>query len=124
MMGDILYKAEKYDEALKSYINVASLDPKHPEIWLDYSHIYALDVEYFKAIEIIDDGIAEQPKNADFYYRKFVYLHRMQLHKEAYDILEEALTMDYKKHKAIIDYDPDLLKDDNLLRIIEIYKIK
>jgi tetratricopeptide (TPR) repeat protein len=124
MMGDTLYKAGRYDEALKSYINVANLDPKHPEIWLDYSHIYALDVDYFKAIEIIDEGIAEQPENADFLYRKFVYLHRMMLHKEAYDILEEALIKDYKKHSAIFDYDPDLFKDTNLLRIIEIYKIK
>ncbi len=73
-------------------------------------------------LECINEGIKEQQNNAEFLYRKFVYLIKNKQHKEAYTVLEEALVMDYSKHKQIFDYDTKLESDSNLLRIIELYK--
>jgi len=122
ILGDIQYRIELLDDALIAYKEVAKLDPQNPEIWLDFSHIYALKKDFSGAIVCIDTGKLEQQDNSEFHYRKFVYLLKNQQYKEAYAILEEALTMNYQNHKQIFEYDQKLSNDSNLIRIIEMYK--
>ena len=46
----------------------------------------------------------------------------MHQFQEAYAVLEDALIMDYEAYKELFEYDESLHDDDNLLRIIELYK--
>jgi len=122
MLGDIQYKADLLDDAKDSYKEVAKLDPQNPEIWLDYSHVFTFGKDFETALDCLNEGIKEQQDNSEFVYRKFVYLIKNEQYKEAYSVLEEALIMNYTNHNQIFEYDPKLQKDDNLLRIIELYK--
>lgn len=122
MLADVLVETSDLQAAIEAYEKSADLDPLNPDIWLDFSHGYILLDDIEAAIEILNKGMHEQIGNASLLYRKFVYLVRSKKFKQAYEILEEALMMDYEPHLEIFEYDQELENDANLLRIIELYK--
>jgi tetratricopeptide (TPR) repeat protein len=122
MLGDLQLDIGEIEDAQISFAKVAELDPDNIEIWLDYSHSFAVDFDFFGTMECINNGIEHQPHNADLLYRKFNYLVKFKKFKEAYAVLEEALMMDFDAHIEIFIYDEKLKDDDNLLRIIEMFK--
>jgi tetratricopeptide (TPR) repeat protein len=121
MLGDLQLDIGAMEEAQSSYAKVAELDPGNIEIWLEYSHSFALDFNFNKALELIDKGLTVQPNNVDFTYRKFCYLYKFKKFKEAYIVLEEALIADFDKHMEIFNYMKELKNDDNLFKIIELF---
>jgi len=119
ILGDIQEKNNLIDKAIKSYEKVCELEPTHPEIWLDFSNLYAEQKKLPKAIEIIQTGIELLDDNIEFKYRLVVYLLKSGKSKEAYELLEKALTTDYSAHEKLFEYQEDLKKNSELMRIIE-----
>ncbi|MCP4551651.1 MAG: hypothetical protein GY834_06335, partial [Bacteroidetes bacterium] len=91
---------------------------------LDYSHIYTLEQDMTQAINIIQQGIKLQEKNANLLFRLASYLIKNGQIIEGYLSFEMGLQLDFQKHKLVFDYHPHLLTDPNLIQIIEDFKEK
>ena len=122
MLGDFQLMLEKFDKTIESYKKVSEIEPSNDEIWLDYSHVYKKTGNIETAIEIILNGIALQPENISLQYRLANYLMINLQEKEACIKLETALNTNYAKHFEFLEYDPTLLRNQQILDLIEIYK--
>ena len=73
---------------------------------------------------MLDKGIEADPRNASTQYRKAIYLLRQGRSKEAYSLIENALSIDFTKHTEIFEYMPQLKEDSNLIQLIEVYRVE
>jgi tetratricopeptide (TPR) repeat protein len=122
MLGDLLSRNEKSDEALQAYQKVTELDPENPEIWLDYSDLLLNLERKDEALEIISQGIAKLPHDPDLQYRMGVYLILSGRPKEALQVFEKALTMNFMRHHEAFVYKPELKNNVDLMQLIETYR--
>ena len=97
-------------------------DPMHPDVWLDYSAMYAEEEAYGEAIDIIIQGIEKQPVNAELYYRLSGYLLKKGKTKEALHNFQIALQLSYEGFQMLFEYYPELAQNTELLNLIELYK--
>jgi tetratricopeptide (TPR) repeat protein len=109
-------------EAIESYEKVSQIEPLNDEIWFDYSDALKKSGNLDKAINVIQQGIDVQPENAGLCYRKANYLLLNKKLQEAYEVLEKALQMNYKKHCEFLEYDPSLLRNQQIIDLIELHK--
>jgi tetratricopeptide (TPR) repeat protein len=110
------------DEALEAYRKVTELDPGNPEIWLDLSDLYAKDLnDIDKAIELIDEGIAIQPSNYEFMYRRIAYLLEAGKQKEAVRELYLTLPLDYEAHRNLLSYSQKARLNPSIMDVISTY---
>jgi tetratricopeptide (TPR) repeat protein len=77
-----------------------------------------------KAVDLIHAGIDEIPGNADLYYRAVVYLITAGKYKEAFNYLENALTLNFDSHTVLYEFFPKLETQKALFRIIDQYRNK
>ena len=105
--------------ALSSLVRASELEPEIPEIWLDWSFIVSEQGDYERALEIIEQGIDHMPKEASLNYRAVVYLIKASKYKEAFIYLENALTLDFEKHKEMFEFFPELETQKALMKIID-----
>jgi tetratricopeptide (TPR) repeat protein len=98
------------------------VDPQHPDIWLDYSHVYLELGDLQQAQDTLKKGMNVQPDNPDLLYRLSIYTYRSGKVKEAYNLIEEALSLDYDGLDQLFSYYPNLKKDRNILNLIETHK--
>ncbi len=110
------------DEAANAFGKVVELDPALGNIWLDYSNLLFEMGEKEKTLEIISEGIKHQPDNADLFYRMAACLLWLGKKKEALNYLQSALQLDYKKHKEIFRFLPELKKNRTVLDMIKSFK--
>lgn len=94
------------ENAKEAFKKAMESDPMHPDVWLDYSAMYADDEQYGQAIDIIIQGIEKQPRNYELYYRLSGYLARKGRYKEALENLEVALQVNYDGHTLFFEFFP------------------
>ena len=105
--------------AVGALIKASEIEPEIPEIWLDWSFILSEQGDYEKALEIIEIGIDALPEEASLYYRAVVYLIKASKYKEGFLYLENALTLDFEKHKELFEFFPELETQKALMKIID-----
>ena len=97
------------------------VNPLDVEAWLDYSSIVFEKENIPKCIEIIAEGIKNNPDSADLYYRFVAYLIANGQNSEALIQLETALTSDVEKHYLLFEYLPQLQTNKVIIDIINRY---
>lgn len=105
--------------ALSALIKSSEIEPEIPEIWLDWSFILSEQGDYDKAVEIIELGLDSLPEESSLYYRAVVYLIKASKYKEAFLYLENALTLNFEKHKELFEFFPELETQKALMKIID-----
>lgn len=105
--------------ALSALIKASEIEPEIPEIWLDWSFILSEQGDYDKALEIIELGLNSLPEESSLYYRAVVYLIKSSKYKEAFLYLENALTLNFEKHKELFEFFPELETQKALMKIID-----
>jgi tetratricopeptide (TPR) repeat protein len=112
------------DEALKTYKYMIAEFDQEVDTWLDYADLILEMESSVPALLIIDGALEIFPKNSELLYRRAAYLIMMGKLKEAYINLETALEQDFDIHTDFIEYYPEALKINNILKLIELYKNK
>jgi tetratricopeptide (TPR) repeat protein len=77
---------------------------------------------YDEATDIILNAIELQPDEAELYYRACAYLLSAGKYREAYNYLENALILDFEKHKLLFEFFPELESQRALARLIDQYR--
>ena len=108
-------------ESEKAYEKVLELNPVDIEAWLDYSSILFEQDKLDSAIEIISEGIKNNPDSAELYYRMVAYLFAAHQFSEALICLETALNSDPEKHHILFEYLPQLHENKVIVDIINRY---
>lgn len=121
-LADALYRYDLFSDAEAAYRQAAMHDPNHPDLWLDYSSVYADLEDYGKAIEVIMRGIEVQPQNHELYYRFAAYLALKGRHKEAYENFELALQLNPHDYEQMFEEYPELRGDIQFISLIDMYK--
>jgi tetratricopeptide (TPR) repeat protein len=89
---------------------------------LNWSYIFFEQGNYEKAIETLSLGFDEIPDDAEIFYRMTVYLIEAGRFKEAFNYLENALTLDFDGHTALFDFFPKIETQKALYKIIEQFR--
>jgi len=116
------FKVGNLVSSIDVYTKVMELYPKDVESCLDFSFIYYESGDIKKAISIINEGIAETPGESLFYYRLVVYLLDDGKYKEAINVLESALSINFKNHDVLFDFIPKFETQSALIRVINQFK--
>jgi tetratricopeptide (TPR) repeat protein len=124
LMGDIQLKLGLTEEGIASYRKVIELEPNDPEAWLELSMVYSDRKDFEKALEILKEGTKWHEQNPDFLYAGSIYLLKSGKTKQACEVLEKALSMDYDGHRKIFKAFPDLTNNQTITEIIEGYRDK
>ncbi|MEO1653504.1 MAG: hypothetical protein AAFU64_08170, partial [Bacteroidota bacterium] len=67
-------------------------------------------------------GMEECPEEASLYYRAVVYLIDAGKYREAFDLLEQALVLDFDGHTVLYEFFPKLETQKALYNIIEKFR--
>ena len=86
------------------------------------SFIYYESGDIKKAISIINEGIVEIPRESLFYYRLVVYLLDDGKYKDAINVLESALSINFENHDVLFDFIPKFETQSALIRVINQFK--
>ena len=86
--------------------------------------VYAKQNYFGKALDTLMEGLKWHEQNPDFHYAISICLLKSGKPKEAYEILEKALVMNYDSHQKIFKSFPDLRDNQVLTGIIEGYRGK
>lgn len=122
ILADCYNGLKMTEEALDAYTKVTELDAMNPEIWLDISDVYARELNSVdKALELIDEGIALQPSNYDFMYRRIAYLLEAGNLKEAVRELFLTLPLDYEAHRSLLEYSKKARLNPSIMDVISTY---
>jgi len=106
--------------AEESFLKASEIQPYHPEVWLDYSNLFASEMkDYKKALEILDEGIFYQPANIALTYRRVAYLYLSGQIKESLVELYIALTQNFKALDLLLEYDEILFNSTQINEAIE-----
>jgi len=122
VIGDAYQKLGFFEEAESAYKKVTELDPAIETIWLDYSNFLFEQGEKERSIEILAEGIKYHPDNAELYYRMAACLLWIGKKQEALTHLQSALQLDYKKHKEIFKFLPELRKNRTITDMIKSFR--
>ena len=98
------------------------MDPSLENIWLDYSNLLFAEGDKEEAVAMLALGIKHHPDNAELFYRMAACLLWSGKKQEALTYLQSALQLDYKKHKEIFKFLPELRKNRTVLDMIKSYR--
>jgi tetratricopeptide (TPR) repeat protein len=122
VIGDAYQKLGFTQEAKDAYQKVTEFDPSLENIWLDYSNLLYEEGDKEEAVEVLGLGIKHHPDNAELFYRMAACLLWSGKKQEALTYLQSALQLDYKKHKEIFKFIPELRKNRSVLDMIKSYR--
>ena len=108
--------------AIDAYEEAVSLDPEEISIYLDWSFIYFESGEMDVALNILKEGLEENPDSPELYYRMTAYLIESGKYKEAFIFLENALVLDFEMHTVLYDFFPRLETQKALFKLIDQFR--
>ncbi|MFO8053712.1 MAG: tetratricopeptide repeat protein [Bacteroidales bacterium] len=118
--ADISKAMDDYEEAVNYYIKARELNDRDADIWLDLAEAVSLRDEDINAgIETLLEAIRLFPANASLYYRLSFYLYTNEQIKEALRYLNDALHIDFNKHREFLEMDDSLLEHPEIITLIE-----
>ena len=85
-----------------------------------YAHLARL--RFIKRWGLMRNAVEVQPMEAELHYRLCAYLLAAGRYREAYETLENALTLDFDKHRLLFEYFPELESQKALARLIDQYR--
>ena len=116
------FKVGNLVSSIEVYTRIIELYPGDVDSNLDFSFIYFESGDIDKAISIIRDAIEENPVESLFNYRLVVYLLDAGKYKEAINVLESALSMNFDNHDVLFDFIPKFEAQSALIRVINQFK--
>src|SRR5690606_18294399 len=105
------------------YQKVVDLNPIDIEAWLDYSSVLYEQKKLDQAIEVVSEGIKNNPDGAELYYRMVAYLFASGKYHEALNYLDMALGLDPEKHSILYEYLPQLQENKVIVELIKKYTL-
>ena len=124
ILAEMQHRHGLLEEAQSNYEKVFELDPTNEDVWLDYTEVL-FDQDYREeAITVLKEAIIVFAKNVEYKYRLVAYLYKIGHIKEAFEQLENALTLDFEKHNSLFDYFPPLKESKTVIGIIDNYRNK
>jgi tetratricopeptide (TPR) repeat protein len=121
-LADAYFRFNMINKSKETYEKVVEIAPENPDLWLDYSAVFAEEEDYTKAIDLILSGIENQPQNHEYYYRLAGYLIKKGREKEAFDNFELALKMNYEAVYQLFEFYPELKENITFLNLLEKYR--
>jgi tetratricopeptide (TPR) repeat protein len=122
--AEILEKAGLIEQANMAFKNALSIDEHNTELFLDYTNFLFENYSADTAIEELENNLEYYNFEADLLYRLGVYYYLNGKLKTALLYIENALQKDYKAHIKMIDYLPEIVYNNEIMQLIEIYKKK
>jgi len=107
---------------LSAYQEANMIDPENLTVWLEWSYVYYEQGDYEQALGLVIDGMDEMPDEANLYYYATAYLICDGKFREAFNFLENALTLDFDKHEVLYEFFPQLETQKALFKIIDQYR--
>lgn len=108
-------------EAIKVYQKMLELNPDNCYIWINLAINYFSAQERKFAFELLENASARFAENAEIYYTKFLLLYETGKKKTALSALAKGLELDYELRKLVFDINPDLLNDQIVMNLVELY---
>ena len=78
--------------------------------------------DYSRAIELINNGLEENPDDSDLLYRMVIYQITAGHYKEAFTFLENALILNFDNHEVLFEFFPKLETQKALFKIIDQFR--
>ncbi|TGE27743.1 tetratricopeptide repeat protein [Hymenobacter metallicola] len=108
--------------ALECYDKATQVAPDNKDAWLNWSIILYEQGDFNGAIDLMRNAVEIQPGEAELHYRLCAYLLAAGRYREAYQYLENALVLDFDKHRLLFEYFPELESQRALARLIDQYR--
>ncbi|MFW5708237.1 MAG: tetratricopeptide repeat protein [Bacteroidota bacterium] len=121
ILADIYFDEDMIEEGCHYYEKAIGTSPVEESLYIDYADALAEKEEYKKAEETLVTGIEEINPTHGLYYRMAAMMYLQGKNKEAAFFLEEALSMDFDKHDAMLDQYPQLRNIPEIANLINLY---
>ncbi|MFM1932859.1 MAG: hypothetical protein RL226_2162 [Bacteroidota bacterium] len=122
LIASTLKKMGLNEEAISVYEGAVHLENDNEELWLDYSDVYARQLNFNMALITLQDGMAYIKDSTELKYREVTYRYHNGERKEAYALLESLLADEYEKSQSLLEYSPELMEDQVVIQLMETYK--
>lgn len=99
-LGNVLYKAKKYDQSLVICNKALSIDSKCKEALWTRSKIYKEKIDYPNAINDLSKMIIFAPEDQEAYFSRGVYYQEFNQHQSAINDFSKVISMDDKNASA------------------------
>ncbi|MFO8087493.1 MAG: tetratricopeptide repeat protein [Bacteroidales bacterium] len=118
--GDIARQAEQYEMAMDAYSKALDLDLEDIDCWLDLAEVTALNSEHLAdGITVLREALAFFPDHATILYRLSFYLFTNEQTKEGFQVLQEALHINFSQYKEFLELDDSLPENPLIIDLIE-----
>ncbi|MFY0601034.1 MAG: tetratricopeptide repeat protein [Cyclobacteriaceae bacterium] len=88
--GDVLYRMEKSDEALKYYLRAIRIEPSNYSVWQNILNIEAVSNSYDSLIAHADEALEYFPNQAPLYYFSGIGHMFLKKHKKSVQMLDQG----------------------------------
>ncbi len=116
------YKTGNIQSCLEYYQLAAELAPEDIKIWLEWSFVAYEQGDAERAVDLIFQGIEDNPGEAILLYRVCAYLMKAGRYKQAFTYLENALILDFDKHVELLEFFSDLETQKALIKVIDQFR--
>jgi tetratricopeptide (TPR) repeat protein len=108
-------KAEKY------FKKVMELEPSEEEYYIDFIRFLILQKKYSSALKII--RLSEKNVySVDILYMKIICLLQVNKKSRALALMDIVLEENYEKHEILLEFMPEMLKDETLSGLLNYHK--
>lgn len=121
ILADIYFQEDQIGKASDLYEKAISTSPEEESVRIDFADGLAEREAYDTAADVIMKAIEEIGPGPNLYYRMSALLFLQGKNKEAAFFLEEALTMDFDRHGAMLDQYPQLKNHSEINKLINLY---
>ena len=109
------------EKAFHYFDRAIELAPEQSVYWTKFAAFLLKEGAYEAALDVLADA-EKHAVGAELLYCKAACLFKMDLRKEAMDVLAEALTECFITHTTLFDYIPELSTDRKINAIIRFYQ--
>jgi len=109
---------ESKDQWEPLYETLSIEHPNTPELWLDYSLAVSESGDRERALEIIEQGLQNNPSNPQLLYRMGALCYLCGHQPAAIFVLEKALEIAPEEHFLLFTFAPELKKATSILECI------
>jgi YaiO family outer membrane protein len=99
-LGRIYAWTDNFDSAVYCFEYVLKDNPSYEDNYLAYSDLLYWNNQYLKGLEICNTGLSHHPQSNNLLLRKAKHLNQLANYKEAYQIVQQILTLDKNNTEA------------------------
>ncbi len=114
-LGSLVACEEAFEKA-------AALAPYLSDIWLTWSKLHYDEGELEQAIDIIENGLEENPDDAELMYRAVLYYFAAGHMQKSLRQLEFALLLDHDAHEQLYTFFPDVAVQKRLFQMVNLLR--